>query len=317
MHFKEPSLDKILYKVYTALLENQVSLGAERDRIVGELIGAQIVLTNPLARISRSESRSKPLSAIGELIWYLSKSDDLDFIKYYIPRYIDESDDHKTIYGAYGPRIFNKNGSYNQFETIIRILSKRPDSKKAVIQLFDAADLTEPHKTIPCTCTLQFLIRANKLILIAHMRSNDAYYGLPHDIFTFTMLQEIISRTLGVELGNYIHMVGSLHLYDKQANKVKSYLNEGMRKSNLFMPEMPVGNPIDYIKQLLSIEKMIRLDKHVDINNLNLPDYWSDLSYLLLLFKYRNDIKTIRKIKTLIKHEFYEFYINDRILKNS
>ena len=81
----------------------------------------------------------------------------------------------------------------------------------------------------PCTCTLQFLARGVKLDLIVYMRSNDVIKGLPHDIFCFTMLQEIAARRLSLEPGIYKHCVGSLHLY-----------------SVLFAvaSESPVGHPV-------------------------------------------------------------------------
>ncbi|WP_199826894.1 hypothetical protein [Streptomyces sp. WM6378] len=34
------------------------------------------------------------------------------------------------------------------------------------------------------------------------------------DVFSFTFLQEMLARELGVPLGSYVHQVGTLHLYD-------------------------------------------------------------------------------------------------------
>ena len=66
---------------------------------------------------------------------------------------------------------------------------------KIPLQIFDAKDLLNfQHKDIPCTVSLQFLIRENKLHLFVNMRSNDVFLGLPHDIFCFTMIQEIIAN---------------------------------------------------------------------------------------------------------------------------
>ena len=166
-----------------------------------EIIGALLLLKNPLARISRTETKGTPFSALGELIWYLSKTNNLDFISYYIPKYIEESEDGKTIYGGYGPRLFNFHDKFNQVEIVIDLLRRKPSTRRAVIQLFDAEDIVEKRIEIPCTCTLQFMIRNNKLHMFTSMRSNDAFLGLPHDIFTFTLFQEIIARTLNVELG--------------------------------------------------------------------------------------------------------------------
>ena len=37
--------------------------------------------------------------------------------------------------------------------------------------------------------------------LVVHMRSNDVFMGFPHDVFAFTMIQEILANDLGVKLG--------------------------------------------------------------------------------------------------------------------
>src|ERR1700690_496760 len=92
-------------------------------------------------------------------------------------------------------------GKINQFENVLNLLKELPTSRRAVIQVFDAADNASGHlKDVPCTCTLQFMIRSRRLHMITYMRSNDAFWGLPHDVFAFTMLQEYVARTIGVEL---------------------------------------------------------------------------------------------------------------------
>jgi hypothetical protein len=50
-----------------------------------------------------------------------------------------------------------------QFEILIELLKQRPTSRQAVLQLFDSTDLAKPHKDVPCTRTLQFLMRDRKL----------------------------------------------------------------------------------------------------------------------------------------------------------
>jgi thymidylate synthase len=51
---------------------------------------------------------------------------------------------------------------------------------------------------------MQFIVRREELHLFVCMRSNDAFMGLPHDVFAFTMLQELVARLIGCELGNII-----------------------------------------------------------------------------------------------------------------
>ena len=227
MRFVGDTLDDILKKVLEKLLKSSVKVKATRGEN-RELIGVNIQLNNPRARLSHTEGKGKVFSAIGELLWYLSGTDKLRFIEYYLPHYgNDNSDDGKTVRGAYGPRLFNARGEINQIDNVLNLLREKPQSRRAVIQLFDASDIQGKFKEIPCTCTLQFLNRNNKLDLVVSMRSNDAYLGFSHDVFAFTMLQELFARTLGVELGKYHHFAGSLHLYDENEPRAKSYIGEG------------------------------------------------------------------------------------------
>ena len=225
-----------------------------------EIIAVMIHLTNPLARLSRSEKRGNAISALAELLWYFTGDNRTDFISHYIHPY-RKFDENGAIYGGYGPRIFKHQGKYNQLSNVIRLLSENPDTRKAVIQIFDGRDIVDKHEDIPCTCTIQFLLRSGKLNMVVYMRSNDAYIGLPHDIFAFTMLQEMVSRALGVEIGGYFHSVGSLHLYKKNQKDVKEYLNEGHQSSLSPMPSMPSGNTLVEIKKLLDFESKVRSNR--------------------------------------------------------
>lgn len=191
-------LDDVLRKVLTKLLAstNQITTSRGPAR---EITGALLELERPLARLSRSETRGRPFSSLGELLWYLSRDNRLDFIRYYIPDYDNETEDGETIYGGYGRRIFYQR-CQDQMRNVVTQLQDNPTSRRAVIQIFNAEDIERRHNEIPCTCTFQFLIRRNRLHMLTTMRSNDAYIGLPHDVFCFTMLQEVLARTLGVTL---------------------------------------------------------------------------------------------------------------------
>jgi thymidylate synthase len=170
-----------------------------------ELTGVLLELTNPLARVSRTETRGKPYSCLGELCWYLSGTNKLDFISYYIPRYKNYADGD-VVFGGYGPRLLNWDG-LSQLHTVTNLLGRKKDSRQAVIQVFDRYDIVEEHGDVPCTCSFQFMLRQGKLHMLTNMRSNDAFLGLPHDFFCFTMLQEIVARSLSVEIGTYKHAV--------------------------------------------------------------------------------------------------------------
>lgn len=285
-YFVGATLDDLMRDVIEAIMSRgdriHPTKGAAR-----ELTGVSLELTNPRARLSRTETRGKPFSCLGEFCWYLSKTNDLAFISYYIPEY-NESAEGDIIFGGYGPRLFNQRG-IDQVANVIALLKRKPESRQAVIQLFDAGDIVTVHKDIPCTCTLQVMIRQGALHMFTYMRSNDAYLGLPHDVFCFTLLQEIIARTLSVELGRYTHMVGSLHLYERNENAAKQFLNEGWQ-STISMPEIPAGDPWPAIDFLRRTEFAIRVNNVVDIDGLeNLDPFWVDIILLLQIFRCKKE----------------------------
>lgn len=311
MYIKAKTLDDLMRQVFELLLASTNLINPSKGK-AWEEVGVLLEIENPRVRLSRTETRGKLFSSLGELLWYLAKTNNLEFIKYYIPTYENSSDDGKTIYGGYGPRLFNMRCN-DQVTNVISLLKKRPDSRRAVIQLFDAADLAENHIDIPCTCTLQFMQRRSRLHMFVNMRSNDAFLGLPHDVFAFTMLQEIIARSVGAELGTYKHAVGSLHLYEENRERSKVYLDEGWQ-STVPMPAMPKGDPWPSISVLLEAEAAIRSGKDIQISELGLDSYWDDLIRLLQIFactKYGEIIKT-EEIKNEMHSDIYKTYIEQR-----
>jgi len=282
-----------------------------------ELMGVILEITNPRARLSRSETRGKLFSCLGALCWYLAGTNKLEFISYYIPEYKNYADGDE-VFGGYGPRFFAWKG-LNQVVNVTNLLRRKAESRKAIIQLFDATDIIEDHGDIPCTCAMQFMIRLNSLHMITYMRSNDVFWGLPHDIFTFTMLQEIMARSLGVELGTYKHIVGSLHIYEKNTNLVQQFLNEGWQSTEMSMPTMPVGDPWSAIHSFLDAETIIRSGNLFDDSMLESLDvYWADLVRLLQVFNYSkyNDNDNIQKIKQKMASPTYRPFIDKKLGEN-
>jgi thymidylate synthase len=80
-------------------------------------------VSKPRARISRSENRGKPFSALGELLWYLTGSDKLEFIQPYVERYTKEAAEDGAMHGAYGPRLFAMRGSVDQIANVTELFN--------------------------------------------------------------------------------------------------------------------------------------------------------------------------------------------------
>ena len=276
----EDTLDDLLRSAYLAIQRDGRPISPTRG-LAREVVGACLELKNPRARLSRTETRRREVSTIAELCWYLSGTNVAEPIVFYLPKYADDEEEDGTIHGGYGPRLFGT-APDARVRAVIDSLKANPASRRAVVQIFDHTDLgPERYKDVPCTCTLQFLLRDNEVHLVVNMRSNDAYRGLPHDVFAFTMLQELVARSLNVDLGRYIHMVGSLHLYDRDLDEVGCYLGEGWQSTVDPMPPMPVGDPWDSVRQLLAAEADIRSLTPFETVDLPAEDYWADLARVL------------------------------------
>lgn len=302
------SLDEILIDAYKRIqaagIPNDGSRGKHR-----EVIGVSFRIVHPRARLSRSNDRGLPFSALGEFLWYLTKSDDVDFITAYIPNYKKEVGADGRINGAYGPRLFSTYG-LDQIEAVIRLLERKPHTRRAVLQLYAATDL-DIDEEVPCTTTLQFFIRDGKLHLMASLRSNDAYLGLPHDVFCFTMLQEMIANRLGRELGEYIQMVGSFHLYEKHEENAARYMDEGHHRL-AEMPAMPAGDPFEIVDKMLKAEELIRTRAGDPAEIMSaLPPYWADLLRLVQV-RFAVSLEEIDTIRSGLTESIYEAYIDDR-----
>lgn len=309
MQVSANTLDDLLRKLLPKLLTGAVRTSPGRGS-ASERFGVLLELRNPLARLSRSETRGKTFSCLGEFLWYMSRDNRLDFIHYYIPRYEKETEDGETVYGGYGPRLFGQRG-HDQIRNAIQALKTRPDSRRIVIQIFNAEDVAQRHKEVPCTCTLQFLLRDSKLHMLTSMRSNDVYMGLPHDIFCFTMIQEIIARTIGVKLGTYKQFVGSLHLYDDDREVAQEYLAEAVQ-ATVLMPPMPIGDPWPSLRRVLEAEYKIRNGIEFDPSIWNLDSYWADLIRLLQIYAASGDVVTIEALQSKMVHHRYAPYIEPR-----
>lgn len=307
------SLDDLLAKVYRQILSRGTLIDPTKGS-AHEIYGVLLRLSAPRLRLSRTESRGLLFSCLGELVWMLAGSNALNFIEHYIGAYRDLSDDGRTVHGAYGPRMFGKHPN-NQLARVIASLKNKPDSRQAVVQLFDRRDVLAYHKDIPCTCTMQFVLRARRLHMLTFMRSNDAWLGLPHDIFAFTMIQELVARSLGVELGEYRHSVGSLHLYDRDDKKAIRYLEEGWQ-SGRPMPPMPQGDPWSSVRTLLAFEETVRNGDASAIDPRDFMDpYWADLATLLAIHKAgktTGNQNEIRRLKRRLSNDVYGMYINKR-----
>ncbi len=103
------------------------------------------------------------------------------------------------------------------------------DSRQALLRFSLPEHQWIGNKDQTCTLSGLFLIRENKLNLSIIMRSNDLWLGLTYDLPWFMslidrMVDELKPHYPELTKGTYTHTVHSLHLYERDEEKIKKAL---------------------------------------------------------------------------------------------
>ncbi len=288
-----------LTEAYLCNLDNLLSEAEYRNAPRGfasqENLGVSFSIEDPRRRLVPTKvRRSNIVFNFAEVLWYFAGREDLEYMSYYAPGISRFVNGAGVLTGtAYGPKIFDFGDTrLDQWASTALTLRQDSDTKRAVIQIYQPEELTVPgNPDVSCTLGLQFLARDGHLHLVSYMRANDAYRGMLSDIFSFTFLQELMARELGLELGRYTHMVGSLHLYEPDVRSAQRLLAacDGTEAEEDRMPPMPTGDQRPYVERVMWFEQRLRTDSvRLGISGiaaLDLPEYWRQVVTLFELYR--------------------------------
>lgn len=170
-----------------------------------------------------------------EAAWIIEGRDDVASIAPYSKEISKFSDNGVNFYGAYGPRF------RQQLNYVLACLEKDEDTRQAFASIW--RPIPEPSKDIPCTTSLQWLIRDNKLYCVATMRSSDLWLGHPYDIFNFSAMSFYVLLWLKdrreyygkpeLELGLLYLTAGSKHIYEKNFAGVEEILHQAAHEGGI------------------------------------------------------------------------------------
>lgn len=190
----------------------------------------------------------------GELLWYWSGRNDLEFINHFSKFWNKISDDGVTSNSAYGYILQKKHG-FNQIETIIDLLKQDPTSRRAVVNFNVPNKDVATTKDEICTVCLHFRIEDDKLNCTCVMRSNDVVFGLTYDLSFFILLQKYVALKLGVGFGSYTHIAFSMHVYERDWDLVNKIAYGNMRT---------IDESIDLMKLIFNNDLIVKYITHVD-----------------------------------------------------
>ncbi|MCD0446245.1 thymidylate synthase [Glycomyces sp. A-F 0318] len=170
-------------------------------------------------------------ATIAETMWVLAGRNDLQFLSHYLPRASDFSDDGETWRAGYGPRLRDWNG-VDQVSEVLSILRSDPDSRRAVITLYDPDRDFIDSKDIPCNNWIHFMLRDGRLDMSIAIRSNDIIWGFSGiNTFEWSVLQEMMAHWLGAKTGYTTYFISSLHLYQKHYTRAERIITQAPVRS--------------------------------------------------------------------------------------
>lgn len=157
---------------------------------------------------------------IAEIIWFLSSEQDLNLLRKYTKGWdsFGDFDNPDKVSNSYG-YMWRKHFGRDQLKLAVESLEKDPSTRQCVIVGWDpATDAlgTTKKPNVPCVPLFLINIINGELNLTTVWRSEDIYFGLPHDIAGFSLLQAILAQKLGVKVGLLHHVINHAHIYENQ-----------------------------------------------------------------------------------------------------
>lgn len=198
---------------YQTLIRNVLAGGhlvSPRGQKVLELNNAHTLISMSHPRMTIPSRKLGRRFQFAEAWWILTGRNDVASIAPYSKAIKEFSDDGEYFVGAYGPKVVD------QLSYVARCLSQDRDTRQAIMSIW--RENLRDTKDVPCTLSLQFLIRQGALHCIATMRSSDLWLGWPYDVFNFSMIARRVLEMIpyeGLVPGYLCINHGSLHLYER------------------------------------------------------------------------------------------------------
>ena len=223
---------------YLSLLKNILENGTDKSDRTGtgtrSIFGYQMRFNLeegfPLVTTKKVHMRS----IIHELLWFLKGETNIAYLKENDVKiwdeWADENGDLGPVYGKQWRSWEAANGvEFDQVKDVIHLLKTNPDSRRIIISAWNVADLPKMN-LMPCHCLFQFYTSApdqnkrRKLSCQLYQRSADVFLGVPFNIASYALLTIMIAQVCDMDLGDFVHSFGDVHLYNNHFEQAKLQL---------------------------------------------------------------------------------------------
>ncbi len=168
-------------------------------------------------------------SIIHELLWFLKGETNIQYLKENGVRIWDEwADENGDLGPVYGKQWRGWEGAdkkaIDQVSDLINQIRKNPDSRRLIISAWNVADLPA-MALMPCHTIFQFYIAQGRLSCQLYQRSADVFLGVPFNIASYALLTMMVAQVCDLQLGEFIHTFGDVHIYNNHLEQVHLQLS--------------------------------------------------------------------------------------------
>lgn len=172
-------------------------------------------------------------SIIYELLWFLKGDTNIKYLNDHKVSIWDEwADENGNLGPVYGAQWRSWRGAdgkvVDQISEVIEQIKKNPDSRRLLVSAWNVAEI--PNMALaPCHALFQFYVADGKLSLQLYQRSADVFLGVPFNIASYALLCMMMAQVCGLEVGDFVHSFGDVHIYSNHFEQVKTQLSRTPR----------------------------------------------------------------------------------------
>ncbi|MBS1617517.1 MAG: thymidylate synthase [Bacteroidetes bacterium] len=125
----------------------------------------------------------------------------------------------------------------DQISQLIEQIRKNPDSRRHIISAWNVPYIDQMALP-PCHTMFQFYVAPpdqakgetkGKLSCQLYQRSADVFLGVPFNIASYALLTMMIAQVCDLDLGDFVHTFGDVHLYSNHVDQAKLQLTREPR----------------------------------------------------------------------------------------
>lgn len=112
----------------------------------------------------------------------------------------------------------------DQIARLVREIEVNPNSRRLIVSGWDPRVCDEVALP-PCHTLFQFKVESGRTLHCQlYQRSADAFLGVPFNISSYALLTHLVAHACGLEVGEFIHTFGDLHIYSNHLEQVEELL---------------------------------------------------------------------------------------------